>query len=69
MTPTSPPMLHMMMQRLLPIIPLKGGEEEAQKVSDDIKIGVHKAVSDAKIAAHEAGSQIKEEDWVRLDNG
>jgi hypothetical protein len=38
---------------------LKGGGEEAQKVSDDIKIGVHKAVSDAKIAAHEAGSRLK----------
>ena len=38
---------------------LKGGGKEAQKVSDDVKTGVYKAVSDAKIAAHEAGSKLK----------
>jgi hypothetical protein len=31
----------------------------AKKVSNDVKIGVHKAVSDTKIAAHEAGSKLK----------
>jgi len=38
---------------------LKGAGKEAEKVSDDIKIGVHKAVADAKIAAHKAGAKLK----------
>ena len=52
-------MQYMMMQKLRPTTLLKGAEDTAQNVSDDTKIGVHKAVSDAKIAAHEAGSELK----------
>jgi hypothetical protein len=35
------------------------GKSDAQNVSDDIKIGVHQAVADAKIATHGAVSELK----------
>jgi hypothetical protein len=38
---------------------LKGAEEGAQKISGDVQTGVHKAVADAKIAVHDAGSKMK----------
>jgi len=34
-------------------------DAKANKTSDDIKIGAHKAVADAKIAAHETESKFK----------
>jgi hypothetical protein len=38
---------------------LKATGMEPQKVSDDLKIDAHKSVSDAKIAVHEAGAELK----------
>jgi hypothetical protein len=38
---------------------------DVDKISDNVKIGVHKAVSDAKIAVHEAESQLKKKEKVK----
>jgi hypothetical protein len=40
---------------------LKGAGMDAENISDDTKIRVHKTVSDAKIAVHKARSDLKKE--------
>jgi hypothetical protein len=39
---------------------IKDAGEKAQELADDVEIGVSKAVSDAKIAAHRTKSELKE---------